>query len=143
MQHGAGAVSQAVADTQTLKPKTEMEDGRVGQDPLGCPHLGLPPLCGVLGPLATLLPLLAGCSGCGPHLVVPNAALSCPAVLILVAALMQVGRGSLVMDPFVGTGSCLVPAAHLGAYTIGTDIDVRVIKMGEWSAVLVAVGPAA
>ena len=36
------------------------------------------------------------------------------------------------MDPFVGTGSCLVPAAHLGAYTIGTDIDVRVIKLGEW-----------
>lgn len=45
---------------------------------------------------------------------------------------LQVGRGSLVMDPFVGTGSCLVPAAHLGAYTIGTDIDVRVIKLGEW-----------
>lgn len=32
----------------------------------------------------------------------------------------------------MGTGSCLVPAAHLGAYTIGTDIDVRVIKLGEW-----------
>ena len=40
-----------------------------------------------------------------------------------------------MMDPFVGTGSCLVPAAHLGAYTIGTDIDVRVIKLGEWLVV--------
>lgn len=43
----------------------------------------------------------------------------------------QVARGSLVLDPFVGTGSILVPAAHLGAHTLGADIDVRVIKMGE------------
>ncbi|KAI7836781.1 hypothetical protein COHA_009361 [Chlorella ohadii] len=49
----------------------------------------------------------------------------------LMCNMAQVGRGSLVMDPFVGTGSCLVPAAHLGAYTIGTDIDVRVIKLGK------------
>ena len=59
-------------------------------------------------------------------------------------------------DPFVGTGSILVPAAHLGAHTLGTggaacrgvsgclnrisililhagtvDIDMRVIKVGK------------
>ena len=36
-----------------------------------------------------------------------------------------------MLDPFVGTGSILVPAAHLGALTMGTDIDIRVIKIGE------------
>ena len=42
----------------------------------------------------------------------------------------QVGRGSLVFDPFVGTGSILVAAAHRGARTLGTDIDMRVLKLG-------------
>lgn len=42
----------------------------------------------------------------------------------------QVSRGSLVFDPFVGTGSILVAAAHRGAYTFGADIDMRVIKLG-------------
>ena len=40
-----------------------------------------------------------------------------------------VRKGSVVMDPFVGTGSLLVAAAALGAsMTLGTDIDVRVLK---------------
>ena len=43
----------------------------------------------------------------------------------------QAGRGSLVFDPNVGTGSCLVPAAHRGAITLGMDIDMRVVKFGE------------
>jgi len=43
---------------------------------------------------------------------------------------LQVRRGGLVLDPFVGTGSILIPAAHLGAHTIGADIDARVIKIG-------------
>lgn len=46
----------------------------------------------------------------------------------------QVHRGSLVLDPFVGTGSCLIPAAHWGALTLGADIDARVIKLGERAA---------
>ena len=37
--------------------------------------------------------------------------------------------GSIVMDPFVGTGSLLIACAAMGAsLTIGTDIDVRVLK---------------
>ncbi|KAK2076934.1 hypothetical protein QBZ16_005162 [Prototheca wickerhamii] len=43
----------------------------------------------------------------------------------------RVGRGSLVFDPFVGTGSILVAAAHRGARTLGTDIDMRVLKLGK------------
>ena len=40
-----------------------------------------------------------------------------------------VQSGSVVMDPFVGTGSLLVACAARGAaLTIGTDIDVRVLK---------------
>ena len=48
----------------------------------------------------------------------------------------QVARGGLVLDPFVGTGSTLVPAAHLGALTLGADIDFRVIKIGGCGGVL-------
>lgn len=36
-------------------------------------------------------------------------------------------RGRVVLDPFVGTGSLLVAAAHFGAYCIGADIDFRVL----------------
>ncbi|KAI8927475.1 S-adenosyl-L-methionine-dependent methyltransferase [Entophlyctis helioformis] len=39
-----------------------------------------------------------------------------------------VGPGSLVLDPFVGTGSFLVSCAHFGAYTMGSDIDGRQIR---------------
>ena len=35
--------------------------------------------------------------------------------------------GSIVMDPFVGTGSLLVTCAALGAYVIGADIDWDVL----------------
>jgi hypothetical protein len=40
---------------------------------------------------------------------------------------VQVTSQSLVLDPFVGTGSLLVSAAHWGAYCIGTDIDYHTI----------------
>ena len=43
----------------------------------------------------------------------------------------------LVWDPFVGTGSILVAAAHLGAQTIGTDINICVIKWGKHSSCLI------
>lgn len=35
----------------------------------------------------------------------------------------QLGPGSIVLDPFVGSGSVLVSAAHQGAYVWGSDID--------------------
>lgn len=44
--------------------------------------------------------------------------------------MLQVRRSSLVLDPFVGTGSILIAAAARGALTLGTDIDMRVIKLG-------------
>ena len=34
-------------------------------------------------------------------------------------------------DPFVGTGSILVAAAHLGDVTLGADIDIRVVRDGK------------
>lgn len=37
---------------------------------------------------------------------------------LLMANQAQAGRGRLVYDPFVGTGSVLVAAAHFGAYTM-------------------------
>lgn len=43
----------------------------------------------------------------------------------------QVRKGSLVYDPFVGTGSILVSAAAWGAHVMGTDIDIRVIRDGK------------
>ena len=44
---------------------------------------------------------------------------------------LQVQRGCLVLDPFVGTGSMLVAAAAVGAITLGADIDMRVIRIGK------------
>ncbi|KAJ3696702.1 hypothetical protein LUZ61_000407 [Rhynchospora tenuis] len=41
------------------------------------------------------------------------------------------GPGKLVYDPFVGTGSILVAAAHFGAMTMGADIDIRVVRDGR------------
>lgn len=41
---------------------------------------------------------------------------------------LQVHRGSLVYDPFVGTGSIVVAAAYLGCQTCGADIDPRIIR---------------
>jgi tRNA (guanine10-N2)-methyltransferase len=43
----------------------------------------------------------------------------------------QVKRGDFVYDPFAGTGSMLVAAAHHGASTLGADIDIRVIRDGK------------
>ncbi|KAL6964325.1 tRNA (guanine(10)-N(2))-methyltransferase [Sarracenia purpurea var. burkii] len=39
--------------------------------------------------------------------------------------------GKLVYDPFVGTGSILIAAAHFGAMTMGADIDIRVVRDGR------------
>jgi tRNA (guanine10-N2)-methyltransferase len=43
------------------------------------------------------------------------------------ANMAQVAPGRVVLDPFVGTGSILVAAAHFGGFCFGTDIDIRVL----------------
>jgi tRNA (guanine10-N2)-methyltransferase len=40
----------------------------------------------------------------------------------------QVKAGQIVFDPFVGTGSILLSCALRGAYCVGTDIDIRVLR---------------
>jgi tRNA (guanine10-N2)-methyltransferase len=40
----------------------------------------------------------------------------------------HVRPGSLVLDPFAGTGSILVAAASYGARVLGCDIDLRVLR---------------
>jgi tRNA (guanine10-N2)-methyltransferase len=40
----------------------------------------------------------------------------------------NIGAGSLVIDPFVGTGGLLIPPASKGAITFGCDLDMRVIN---------------
>ncbi|XVF01752.1 hypothetical protein REPUB_Repub04eG0116200 [Reevesia pubescens] len=49
----------------------------------------------------------------------------------LMANQAQAAPGKLVFDPFVGTGSILVSAAHFGAMTMGADIDIRVVRDGR------------
>uniref|UniRef100_A0A2P2KHB2 Uncharacterized protein MANES_14G165200 n=1 Tax=Rhizophora mucronata TaxID=61149 RepID=A0A2P2KHB2_RHIMU len=50
---------------------------------------------------------------------------------LLMANQALVTQGKLIYDPFVGTGSILVAAAHFGAITMGADIDIRVIRDGR------------
>jgi tRNA (guanine10-N2)-methyltransferase len=54
-----------------------------------------------------------------------------PELAFLMAIQGGARKGSIAMDPFVGTGSVLVACAHYGAYTLGVDIDARVIKLGK------------
>ncbi|KAJ8767843.1 hypothetical protein K2173_020783 [Erythroxylum novogranatense] len=49
----------------------------------------------------------------------------------LMANQALVTSGKLVYDPFVGTGSILIAAAHFGAMTMGADIDIRVVRDGR------------
>ncbi|KAG7924894.1 hypothetical protein KL925_005067 [Ogataea polymorpha] len=42
--------------------------------------------------------------------------------------LAQTQAGQLIYDPFVGTGSFALAAAHYGAFAYGTDIDFRTLK---------------
>lgn len=51
---------------------------------------------------------------------------SMDAELSLISANQALAKpGSIVYDPFVGTGSFLVGAAHFGAFVLGSDIDGR------------------
>ncbi|XP_074030901.1 tRNA (guanine(10)-N(2))-methyltransferase TRMT11 [Leptinotarsa decemlineata] len=46
-----------------------------------------------------------------------------PQLSLLMANQAKVKEGDIILDPFVGTGSLLVAAAHFGGYVLGTDID--------------------
>lgn len=46
----------------------------------------------------------------------------------LMANQAQIQPGMTAFDPFVGTGSILIAAAHFGAICYGSDIDIRVLK---------------
>lgn len=50
---------------------------------------------------------------------------------LIMCNMIHARSGGVVWDPFCGTGSILVSAAHFGAMTMGTDIDIRVIKFGK------------
>ncbi|KAF8019998.1 hypothetical protein BT93_G0631 [Corymbia citriodora subsp. variegata] len=52
-------------------------------------------------------------------------------IAFLMANQAMVKPGKLVYDPFVGTGSILIAAAHFGAMTMGADIDIRVVRDGR------------
>lgn len=55
-----------------------------------------------------------------------------PEESIVMANMCRIKPGELVYDPFCGTGSLLVAAAHFGAHTIGSDADGRSLKGGSW-----------
>mmetsp|Transcript_36727 Transcript_36727/g.54877 ORF Transcript_36727/g.54877 Transcript_36727/m.54877 type:complete len:598 (-) Transcript_36727:93-1886(-) len=47
---------------------------------------------------------------------------------LIMTNLAQVKNTSFCFDPFVGTGSILLTCALRGAYCLGTDIDIRVLR---------------
>ncbi|KAL9183605.1 hypothetical protein ACHAXT_004461 [Thalassiosira profunda] len=47
---------------------------------------------------------------------------------LIMTNLALIKPGTVCFDPFVGTGSILLTAALRGAYTFGTDIDLRVLR---------------
>lgn len=56
-----------------------------------------------------------------------------PSLAFIMANMAHARENSLVFDPFVGTGSILIAASALGAFSIGADIDIRVLN-GEMYA---------
>lgn len=46
-----------------------------------------------------------------------------PQLSLLMVNQAQITPGDVILDPFVGSGSLLVAAAHFGGYVLGTDID--------------------
>lgn len=49
-------------------------------------------------------------------------------VSLLMANCALARKGSMVFDPFFGTGSMAVAAAYWGSAVLGSDIDMRVLK---------------
>jgi len=50
-----------------------------------------------------------------------------PQLSLLMANLGKVSPGSLVLDPFVGTGSILLAAAEFGGSVLGSDLDFQTL----------------
>ena len=50
-----------------------------------------------------------------------------PTLSLIMANQALVSSGSFVFDPFVGTGSLLVAAAHYEGMVTGTDIDYNLL----------------
>jgi len=50
-----------------------------------------------------------------------------PLLSLIMANLACIKEGSLVYDPFVGTGSLLVASAVMGGHVIGSDIDFLMV----------------
>ncbi|KRZ62578.1 tRNA (guanine(10)-N2)-methyltransferase -like protein [Trichinella nativa] len=50
-----------------------------------------------------------------------------PILSFLMANIGEVQSGDLVLDPYVGSGSILLPAAHFGGYCVGVEIDYNVL----------------
>eukprot|EP00037_Helgoeca_nana_P016674 m.156709 g.156709 ORF g.156709 m.156709 type:complete len:671 (+) comp23635_c1_seq2:246-2258(+) len=50
-----------------------------------------------------------------------------PELSFIMANMGHAAKGSIVLDPFVGTGSLLYAAAHFGAMVVGTDINKSVL----------------
>lgn len=46
-----------------------------------------------------------------------------PQLSLLMANQAKVVNGDIILDPFVGSGSLLVAAAHFGGFVFGSDID--------------------
>ncbi|CAK1543802.1 unnamed protein product [Leptosia nina] len=46
---------------------------------------------------------------------------------VIMANQAQIASGDIVLDPFVGSGSLLVAAAHFGGYIWGSDIDYMML----------------
>lgn len=47
---------------------------------------------------------------------------------LLMCNLAKIKYGSIVYDPFVGTGGLLLSSAHFGAFAVGSDIDGRQLR---------------
>ncbi|KAG2422078.1 hypothetical protein HYH02_015518, partial [Chlamydomonas schloesseri] len=64
--------------------------------------------------------------------LVPGAPTSMDAeIAFIMCNQAKVRRGQLMLDPYAGTGSILVAAAHYGAKVMGTDIDIKVLREGK------------
>ncbi|XP_077518050.1 tRNA (guanine(10)-N(2))-methyltransferase TRMT11 [Amblyomma americanum] len=50
-----------------------------------------------------------------------------PTLSVIMANMARVQKDHLILDPFVGSGSLLVPAAFFGAYVLGTDLDYMLL----------------
>lgn len=50
-----------------------------------------------------------------------------PQLALIMSNMAQCQKNSLIYDPFVGTGSLLIGAAHFGAHVAGADLDYNLI----------------